>query len=332
MSLPHSPEAVDETTITHTFWNQLVANYAAIFDGSAFNDGTVKLKYGSIANYVKLDNANQSENVTLTPGQPYLVLIINSDPDMQLGRITQAGNIVAFSLAKDGLNIFTPSVANALCTVQAGGTWGSDEVHFVIIKLDNSADDWAASATVPYPGLTFANAEVLQASKVNKVIANVNSSKTTLGTLAVEKLSVANNTTTSMIPLGYANGDEVTTPATINTEKIVADLAFDITENLESCAVLISVSADYLWTSNDYRPERVDVRDSDDNIVATQDFVYFSNGSGETYSEPCNIWVADLAEDEYTVELVYYLQGSGSHAVNTAYPAVTNITVMAFGA
>lgn len=332
MGLPYSPEAVDDETITHTFWNQLVSNYAAIFDGSAFDDGTVKLKYGTVARYIRLHSGNTSQTITLIPGQPYLVIILNSDPDVKLGRVTQSGNVMAYTITKDGGGIFTPEVANAVLAAQGSGAWGSDDVRFIIIKLDNSASEWAELASIPYPGLSFADEEFLQASKVNKVIANVNSSKTTMRTLDVESLSVASNTTTSMIPLGYANADEVTTPATINTEIIVSDTTFDITENLESCLVMISVSADYLFTSNDFYPDRVDVRDSESNVVATQDFTYFSNGSGETYSEPCNLLLSGLAEDEYTVELVYYLQGSGSHAVNTAYPGITNITVMAFGA
>lgn len=331
MSLPYTPDAVDTEVITDTILDQLVANYEAIFDGSAFDDGTVRTKYGTVARYVRLHSGLTSQPITLESGSRYLAIILNSDHSARSGRITQGGSLVAGSFTEQASYLFTPGVSSLTCTTSGSGSWSGIDCQLVIIKLDNDYSEWANTASLPYPDLDFADEEVLQATKLNKLIANVNAKKTTMDVLGVEKVNIQNNTATSMVMLGFLNTLEVTTPSSIPSEKIVSELDFDVTSNLEGRMIMVGVSAEYLWESNDYAPERVDIRDSENNIVATKDFEYYNDPSGAVYSIPINMMLQGLDEDTYTVEIVYYLGSSGSHAVDTAYPGITNITVMAFG-
>lgn len=333
MSLPYDPTATDATTNTSAFWNQLVANYEAIFDGSAFDSG-ITTKYGSIARYVELDSGNTTESVSLTIGSPYLV-VIKDEPgsglDTELGLFTNSVQKVGIteggygtSFEKVVAGVIIPTTTSFTASVQGGGPTGATVTKFIIIKLDNSASSWANSAAIPVEGLAFTANEILTGQKVNRVISNVNAQQVDREVIDSDIVTIANNTKNSMSVIANKHIDVINTPVTAETAFIATTLDFEVTENLEGSMIIVTGTAHRRETLLDWlTPQKIAIYDSSEVLVAEKEadeLTWFF------------VMLDPLEADTYTIELTYYLGDDPNYEDEDVTAVPINITVLGFGA
>lgn len=333
MPLPNNPTATDASTNTSEFWNQLVANYEAIFDGSAFDAG-ITTKYGTVARYVELDAGHTTESVSLVIASPYLVIIKDAPGtglDTQLGLFTNGVQKVGITEGNYGSSpdkvvagIIIPTTTSFSASVQGGGPTGATVTKFAIIKLDNSASSWANTAAIPVPGLVFTANELLTGQKVNRVISNVNTAAVDYAVIDSDLVQIANNTNNSISVIANKHIDEIHTPVTDETAFVATTLNFDITENLEGSVIVVTGTANNRPTLLDFlTPKKIEVFDSSDNLV----------GAVEADQLTWFFLVLDpLEADTYTVELTYYLGDDSNFEDSDVTGVPINITVLGFGA